>query len=326
MKISIGIPPGPHARAVAQRAEELGYDRVWLFDSPALYEDIWVHLAQVAEATDRIGLGTSVLVPSTRHVMTTASAILAIERLAPGRLACGWGTGMTARRAMGKGALTWKYTRTYLEQLRSLLRGETVEIEEELCTMLHHCEMALNRPVDVPFIISAFGPKGVGITREIGDGWMGFMDPPERFDWAVRMVAGTVLDPGESPHSERVTNAAGPWHAGLWHSGWEWDPENLPSLPGGLAFLESVNKAPAEARHLAVHSGHVTHLNAADRAALASLDGKPDWAIWVGEGDEMLANAQQAQANGVSDLLFTPAGDHMREIETFYDAVKPLQD
>ena len=76
MKISIGVPPGPQARDLAVRAEALGYDRVWLYDSAALYEDLWIHLARAAEATERIGLGTAVMVPNLRHVMTTASAIV----------------------------------------------------------------------------------------------------------------------------------------------------------------------------------------------------------------------------------------------------------
>ena len=33
----------------ARRAEALGYRRVWLYDSPALYPDVWVELARVAD-------------------------------------------------------------------------------------------------------------------------------------------------------------------------------------------------------------------------------------------------------------------------------------
>ena len=127
MKISIGVPPGPQALATAIQAEELGYDRVWLYDSAALYEDIWVHLGLIAERTERIGLGTAVLVPNLRHVMTTASAIATIDRLAPGRLACAIGTGFTARLVLDQKALTWLDVRTYVLQLKALLRGEVVE-------------------------------------------------------------------------------------------------------------------------------------------------------------------------------------------------------
>ena len=88
MQLSLGVPPGPQTTQLAVRAEQLGYDRIWLFDSPAVYEDLWIHLGLMAQATSRIGLGTAVIVPSLRHVMTTAAAIATIERLAPGRLAC----------------------------------------------------------------------------------------------------------------------------------------------------------------------------------------------------------------------------------------------
>ena len=49
MEISCGIPPGPRAVEHALVAEALGYERVWLYDSPALYPDVWVSLAQIAE-------------------------------------------------------------------------------------------------------------------------------------------------------------------------------------------------------------------------------------------------------------------------------------
>jgi len=258
--------------------------------------------------------------------MTTASAIATIERLAPGRLACAWGTGMTARRAMGQNALTWQYTRTYLEQLRGLLNGEVVEIEGKPCKMLQHPEMATARPIAVPFIISAFGPKGVAITREIGDGWMGSAGASaEGFEWAVQMQSCTVLSPGESPYSDRVMAAAGPWHAGIWHSTWEWNRDALPTIPGGPAFLETINESPEPDRHFAVHYSHVTHLNEADRNAFRSIDSKPDWVVMVGEADEILTKVKAMEASGITDILYTPAGDFLYEAEMFYNAVKSLQ-
>ena len=51
LTVSCAFPPGPDTVAHAQLAESLGYERVWLYDSPVLYGDVWVHLARVAEAT-----------------------------------------------------------------------------------------------------------------------------------------------------------------------------------------------------------------------------------------------------------------------------------
>ncbi len=85
MQISCAFPPGPHVVDHIVEAERLGYERAWLFDSPALYGDIWVIAALAAERTSRIGLGPAVLVPNLRHPLTQASAIATLEQLAPGR-------------------------------------------------------------------------------------------------------------------------------------------------------------------------------------------------------------------------------------------------
>jgi 5,10-methylenetetrahydromethanopterin reductase len=324
-KLSIACAPGPKARELAVRAEALGYDRIWLFDSAALYEDVWIHLAQIAEGTRRIGIGTSVLVPNLRHVMTTASAIATVARLAPGRLACAFGTGFTARAVLGQKPLSWKFTRTYVEQLRGLLEGRVVEIEGQPCQMIHRPELAVKRPIDVPILLSAFGPKGLAITREIADGWMGFAAPPERFDWAVQMVTGTVLDPGESPQSARVVEAFGPWQVGMYHATWEANPAAVTSLPGGKEWFEKIAAArPERERHLAVHDGHVTHLGAADRAALATFAGQIPWYGWVGEAEAIRKRADEAAAAGATEILYVPSGDDLlREAEAFYRAMNP---
>jgi len=338
MKISIGVPPGPQAKALALRAEALGYDRIWLYDSAAIYEDVWIHLGLIAEATERIGLGTAVLVPNLRHVMTTASAIATIDRLAPGRLACALGTGYTARLVLGQRALPWKTVRRYVEQLRALLRGETVEIEGRRCAMIHRPELAKPRPIKVPILLSAFGPKGLAITREIADGWMGFSPPPAaseggdqaRFEWAVQLVNGTVLAPGESPNAPRVVDAVGPWQAGAYHISWETAPQNLPAIPGGADWLARIeSERPEGERHLAVHSGHCTHLNDADRLAFQAWQasgGEIPWHGWVGEAEEIRKRAEQSAAAGSTELLYTPAGDDLLgQAETFYGAVKTVQ-
>ncbi|MDZ7785433.1 MAG: LLM class flavin-dependent oxidoreductase [Halioglobus sp.] len=104
MDLSCSLPPSAAIVSQVQLAESLGYQRVWVSDSPALYSDPWAALALAATGTTRIGLGVAVLTPSTRHVMANAAAIAGIEALAPGRLAVAVGTGFTARRLFGKTA------------------------------------------------------------------------------------------------------------------------------------------------------------------------------------------------------------------------------
>src|SRR4051794_25644988 len=118
-------------------AESLGYERAWLYDSPALYPDVWVALALAAERTSTIGLGPAVLVPSLRHPMTNAAAIATLEALAPGRVAVALGAGFTGRYVLGQKPMRWADVRTYVSALRALLRGEDVEWEGATIRMIH---------------------------------------------------------------------------------------------------------------------------------------------------------------------------------------------
>src|SRR5205085_2613467 len=156
-QISCAFPAGPGAVDHIVEAEQLGFARAWLFDSPALYGDVWMIAALAAERTSRIGLGPAVLIPNLRHPLTQASAIATLEQLAPGRVAVAVGTGFTGRMAMGQRALTWAYTRRYIEQLRALLRGDAVEVDGALVQMLHGDGLAPKRPIATPIVVAANG-------------------------------------------------------------------------------------------------------------------------------------------------------------------------
>src|SRR5688500_3553007 len=108
-------------------AEQFGYHRAWLYDSPALYPDVWAALALSASRTSRIGLGPGVLVPSLRHPMTNAAGIAMLAAMAPGRFAVAIGSGFTGRMTLGQRPLSWKFVRHYVSTLQALLRGEKVE-------------------------------------------------------------------------------------------------------------------------------------------------------------------------------------------------------
>src|SRR6478672_12808489 len=101
MEISCGFAPSSSAPDLVAAAEQFGYGRAWMYDSPALYSDVWVTLSRAADRTSRIGLGPGVLVPSLRHVMTTAAAIAGLEAIAPGRTVVGIGSGFTGRMTLG---------------------------------------------------------------------------------------------------------------------------------------------------------------------------------------------------------------------------------
>lgn len=323
MKLSCGLPPSSRTLEYARLAEDLGYDRVWLYDSPSLYEDVWIHLGQVAALTDRIKLGTAVLVPHTRHVMVTASAIATIEDISPGRTAYAFGTGASARWTFGGSALKWAFVRDYIETLRGLLRGDTVSVDGAPMRMMHWPGMTVDRPIDVPLIVSALGPKGQAIAGEIADGLMTMAAGVPGWDWQIGMVSGTVLDAGEAPESERVKQAVGAWAMIMQHAMWEGSPKVAASMPGGEDWLARIEAESTEGdRHLVVHDGHATHLTERDRPV---LDESPDLLqtmSWVGDPAAIRDKAAETEASGVTELLYTPAGPDLgREITEFAAAM-----
>jgi 5,10-methylenetetrahydromethanopterin reductase len=105
-------------------------------------------------------LGTAGLIPSLRHVVPQAAAIATIEDIAPGRLTVGFATGFTGRHALGqKKRLPWAYVKRYVQQLRGLLHGETVEVDGALCRLMPSAGYMPPFPIEVPIFLAASAPS-----------------------------------------------------------------------------------------------------------------------------------------------------------------------
>jgi len=316
IEVSCGIPPGPDCVSHARLAEELGYERVWLYDSPALYPDVWVSLARIAEATDRIGFGPAVLVPSLRHVMVTANAIATVDGLAPGRLTVAIGTGFTGRMALGQPALTWAWVERYVRQLRGLLAGESVEVDGELVRLMPPTGY-LDLPVDVPIRIGANGPKGLAVARELGDGVMTVGPTFPEFDRCTVLTYGTVLDAGEDAGSERAIAAAGPMAAVAYHGIYELNPADVEGLPGGAEWRATIDAIPERERHLALHEDHFVAVTERDRAVVTG--DVLSMFTWTGEATDLRARLDALAESGATEVLFAAGGpDIARELRAFH--------
>ena len=108
MRFAIAIPTDADSWRVVRRAEELGFCRAWFYDTQMLSADPFVAMAAAAMKTTRIRLATGVLIPSNRIAAVAANAFASLNKLAPGRIDFGIGTGFTGRRAMGLGAVKLK--------------------------------------------------------------------------------------------------------------------------------------------------------------------------------------------------------------------------
>jgi len=313
MQLSCSFPPGPRIVEYARLAESLGYRRIWLYDSPLLYPDVWMTLVRVAEATSRIGIGPGVLVPSLRHVATQAAAIATLEAIAPGRVAVAVGTGFTGRRLLGRPPLAWREVAGYLRALRALLRGEDALCEGARIRMLHPEGFAPRRPLATPILVAANGPRGLEVARELGDGVLALADPPAGFGWCALARAGTVLGPGETLATPRVFDALAPAIALVYHAHYEaGGAAAVDALPNGRAWREAAERVPVDRRHLHVHEGHCIAVPARERAL---LDPSLGAATFTGTPDELRARWVGLEAAGASELAYAPAGpDIPREL------------
>lgn len=326
MKISCASPTTMDSPDHVALAEELGYERAWLYDTPQQSPDVWMMLALAAERTERIGLGPGVLVPTLRHPMVNAAATAALVALAGDRVAVAFGTGFSGRRAMGYRAIPWAYMDAYIRAYRGLLRGETIEWEGARMRMLHPPGHGAARPVEVPVLISALGPKGAAVARELADALYATLVLPEfakEFSEVSYLLWGTVLDDGEEPSSERVRAAGGPGLALAYHGAYEFNTP-LSELPGGAEWQAVVERTAPEERHLAVHVQHCVGLNEADQAAWdAGGHAMLGQATVSGTADQVAERLGELAAGGVTELVFQPCGpDIRRELETFMAAAR----
>jgi len=318
MRLSCALIPSPRVPEQAALAEKLGYDRVWLADSPALYGDVWIAVAEAARATRRIGLGTSVLIPSLRHVMATAAAIAHVEAIAPGRLRVAFGTGFTGRRMLGKKALSLAALERYVRQLRALLAGEEVEVDGAVCRLLHPAGISAPLPLCTPIWLAANGAKGLALSQQVGDGVICAGVVPAGAKDAALLAMGTVLRDGETLASPAVLERIGPAIAVVWHGTYEAAGAGVDNLPGGKGWRAEVERFPERSRHVYVHEGHLVTLTERDRRNLApelagtTLSGTPA---------QLRARAAALAAQGVGEIVYWPMGDIAGELERMREAI-----
>ncbi len=320
--VSAGFATSMDTPAHIALAEELGYKRAWLYDSPALYPDVWMMLARAAERTSRIGLGPGVLIPSLRHPMTTASAIgTLVEMVGADRVHVGVGTGFTGRFSMGQKPLRWADVQSWVTCVKELLQGNMVEWEGGKMQMIHPAGFLAERPIDVPFVIGAAGPKGKAVAQEVGDGLIiAGGNPNSPLAWQASLVSGTVLAEGEDTSSHRVFEAAGHTAAVAYHFFAE-NGLGVEKLPGGEAWAAAYADLAEDERHLAIHDQHLVAVNDRDKAFITPEIIEMFGAAWT--PDQLRSRLAEMEASGITEVVYQPAGpDIERELATYIEAAK----
>lgn len=304
-------------------AEELGYERAFVYDSPTFLADPWITLALAAARTSRIRLGVAAMTPRLRHVVATAGALATLHAHAPGRVEAVLGSGFTAQLMLGQRPVPWAEVERYAVALRALLAGREVRWDGALTGLKHGARTQITPAPGIPLYLAAHGPRGYGAAKRAGDGIVtnlshrGGNPPPPDMSRVQVLYYGTVLDAGETCGDPRVVSAAGPYAAFQLHLG------EL-GVAGDTAECAAFGKALAEIaddrRHLELHRAHLLDLTDLDRPfvtgeliARTTSTGTPEQVRgWVSD----------IAGEGARGVLYGPMGDDIpRELRAFADAV-----
>lgn len=345
MKYSIVLAPTVDAHEVVVQAERLGFARAWFFDSPLLYSDVFVSMALAADRTERIELGTAVVVPSNRIPPVTANALASLNALAPGRVILGLGTGFTGRNTMGLGPMRLADLNHQMEVIRALLDDRDVRWHGDegarRVRLLHSSErFGAVRP-QVPIWVSGMGPRSMDLAAKEADGWMAFAPgagygaqylqgigdacervgrDPSGLPRAI-LSTGCVLDEGEPADSERGMAGGGPLAAVFFHNLIEGslDFELSPELAEAAAKLEQIygDYRPADARYLELHRDHLVRVRDEERPYIT--DELIRMCSFTGTAAELTRGLEELEAAGCDEFGIALMAGHEDEIERWAD-------
>ncbi|MBQ62927.1 MAG: hypothetical protein CMQ19_12745 [Gammaproteobacteria bacterium] len=298
MEFSVAVASEVDSWKVVKRAEELGFTSSWFYDTQLLNPDVFICMALAAANTNTIRLGTGVLIPSNRIEPVAANAFATLNKIAPGRIDFGVGTGFTGRRTMGLPAIHLEDMKAYIQRVQGLLLGETIswnfEEKDRKIRFLNPDFGLINIEDPVLLHVSAMGPRARELTAELGAGWLNFSGDkgtalrdldhmqgvwteaehdPETLK-STLFFLGAVLCGDAEVDGEKLMSQAAPSTAVIFHNMLD-SVQPMPlALPQGMADVleayrvEHAKYSPTDARYLDNHRGHLMFLKEEEKALL----------------------------------------------------------
>ncbi|WP_199547928.1 LLM class F420-dependent oxidoreductase [Streptomyces sp. N35] len=183
--------------AVARAAEDIGYESVWVFERvlfptpmrqglagieglpwPDAYRSVaepLVSLSLAAAVTERVKLGTSVLVAPLHVPFELARALATLDRASGGRVVAGLGTGWAHDEYAAQGVAPFSRRGQVLDELLDVCAAvwgpDPVSYEGEL-TQIVPSEVGPKPVRPIPVHLPAFSPRATRRLVRRADGWM----------------------------------------------------------------------------------------------------------------------------------------------------------
>jgi probable F420-dependent oxidoreductase len=206
----IGRKAGPDGiRRAAIRAEELGFADAWTSEhiivpkgaayppSPIFYDPV-LTLTWAAAHTQRIGLGTSVLVLPMRHPLPLAKELATLQNLSEGRLILGAGVGWLEAEFAALGVPFRERGRRMDEgiaMMRAVWSDDPVSFPARYIPAVIDDMRSLPKPVK-PIPIWIGGSSEPALKRALRlDGWHGSRISPQQAEPIVERLRAVRPDP-----------------------------------------------------------------------------------------------------------------------------------
>lgn len=168
-------------REVALAAEAAGLDSVWVFDHLMFRDDgvvtgiheCWTVLSAIAEATDRVGLGTIVMGTGFRNPALLAKMAATLDEISGGRVILGIGSGWYEPEYDAFGYPFDHRVGRFEEAatvITDLVRTGHADLDGRWVTARDAVLAPPARP-DLPILIAARRPRMLELTARFADAW-----------------------------------------------------------------------------------------------------------------------------------------------------------
>ena len=189
-----------HKRAL--RAEELGWDGIFLGESHLSSLDSFQTLASCAMITKRLMLGVAVTNIVFRHPTVIAGAAASLNEISHGRAIMGLGTGDGPVYSQGLKATKLTDFEQGIRLIRSLAHGDPANFPTGKIAI----GFTIHQPA--PIYVSAEGPKGLQLAGRCADGViLGTGFDLNVYQWAKQKIAEGACEAGRDPSEVKIIAA-----------------------------------------------------------------------------------------------------------------------
>jgi alkanesulfonate monooxygenase SsuD/methylene tetrahydromethanopterin reductase-like flavin-dependent oxidoreductase (luciferase family) len=198
---------------LADRAEALGYDSVWVGDSltarPRI--DALTTLAAVGARTRRVRLGTAIFLAALRHPVLLAYQLASLDWITGGRIDLGVGYGRAKEPTQGhefeilglNPAARMKMSEELVQVMRRLWRENDVSHDGQFTRFEHvTIEPKPVQPSGIPIWLASNNVEpGLKRVGRLGNGWLNNIKSPEVYRECWDKIRGYAADSRRDPDS-----------------------------------------------------------------------------------------------------------------------------